>query len=431
MGEIEDFVQVNISRKTRALDVKSFTTPLILAYHTHYSDLVREYNDADQLLDDGFLSTDKAYLDALAVKAQGIAKFKVGRRSNPDTQTVHVIPVDTTDGAKHVVTLNGVDVEVTNPTSASVATVVDEIVSEFVGVAGVTVTDANTHAVFTAAPGVVNRIRVTPGLKLLDATTNGGIVADLAAIFAADDGWYSLALDNYSAAVVAAAAVWVESKALIMAVQSADWNVKDQSVTNDIASNLKAASYTRLWGSWCAEVGGSRAAAWAARVLKVNPGVENPAHKLLAGQTVDALSPTERAVVLSKRFSVYESTASQNHTFDGRTPSGEFIDQIIGSDWIRFRMQEEVFSTFINNANVPQTNGGIAMVESAVRSVLKRASSAAVPILDPESIEVSVPDIADVPQADRLSRNLPDITWIARFQGSFNTVKPISGTISV
>ena len=432
MADIEDFVQVNVDRKTRSLDVKSFGTPMILAYHTHYADRVREYKQADDLLDDGFLATDKVYFDALAVKAQNPSPktFKIGRRALPDTQIVHIIPVDLTAGLVHTITINDVAYTVTNPGSPTIANVSALIAA--LTVPGATMANATTWATCTATTaGKVNRVKVTKGLKLLDATANAGIVTDLGAIFAADSNWYSLALDSYSSAVVTAAMVWVEAKAIIMAAQSADWTVKDSGTTTDVASLLKASNYTRVFGSWSGELGGSRAAAWAARIVAVNPGLENPAFKLLGGQAYDELTTTERATILGKRFSVYEKTAGQNHTFDGKIPSGEYIDQVIGADWIKFRMQEEVFGVFLNNANVPQTNVGIGMVESAARAVLKRASSASFPILDPTSIVVSVPDILDVPSADRLARNLPDVTWTARYQGSFNSVKPINGSISV
>jgi len=434
MTDIEDFVSVTVNRETRALSVKSFSTPLILAHHTHYLDRVREYAQADDLLDDGFAITDKVYRDALAIKSQNPAPatFKVGRRALPDTQVVHILPLDLTVGLVHSLWIDDELYEVTNPPGATVATVADAIVAATASAVGVTVTDGSTHAIATAsAAGAVHRFRVSSGLRLLDATANAGVVTDLTAIREADQDWYGLALDNYSSVVIAAAAAWVEAQPIVMALQSADWNVLDSGVTTDIASLLAAASYTRMWGTWKGELGGSFAAAWLGRTLAVNPGRENPAHKTIVGQSADALSTSQRTAALAKRFSLYERTAGVSHTFEGKTPSNEFIDQVIGSDWLKFRMQEAVFSVFLNNGNVPQTNVGIGLVETGVWDVLKRGSSAAFPILDPTSLSVSAPDIADVPSADKLARTLPDIVWRARFQGSFNRAKPITGFISV
>src|SRR6478736_3635669 len=173
MADVEDFVQVNISRQTRQLSVKSFSVPLLLAFHENYLDRVREYSQADDLLEDGFAVTDKVYLDALAVKAQKPApeKFKVGRRANADTQLVHIIPVDLTEGLVHTIELDGEEFEVTNPGSATIALVADAIVTAMAAADGVAVTDATTHALLTAADdGAVHRVRVSEGLKLLDAT---------------------------------------------------------------------------------------------------------------------------------------------------------------------------------------------------------------------------------------------------------------------
>lgn len=434
MPDIEDFVQVNITRETRALSVKSFGTPMLLDHHTHYLDRVREYEQADDLLDDGWSTNDALYLRALAVKSQNPSpqSFKVGRRANADQQIVHIIPHDLTEGLVHTITIDGVNYSVENPVGATAGTVTDEIVNVLTGVSGVGVTDAATHATATAtAAGDVHRFRVSEGLRLLDATADSGVVADLAAIEAADPNWYGLALDNYSQAVIASAAVWVEARAKIMGLQSTDWTVRDAATTTDIASALAAAAYTRMWGTWHGEIGGIFAAAWIAKILAVNPGRENPAHQTLPGQTVDTFTSTQRTAVRNKRWSTYEETSGFNHTFEGKTPSNEYIDQIIGSDWLKFRMQEEVFLVYANASIVPQTNTGIAMHETAVWSILKQGSGQNFPILDPESLSVEVPDISEVPMADRLARTLTGISWSGRFQGAFNRAKPINGTVSV
>lgn len=433
MSNIEDFVSVTVTRETKSLTQKGFSTPLIVSYHTNYLDRARKYTDADDLLDEGFSDTSKAYRDALALQAQGVREFVVGRRANADTQLVHIIPDDLTQGLLVWVKVDGIRYEYTIPASATIASVSAGLVALLGGgaVPGVTVSDATTHVLATASsPGDVHTYEVSKGLKLLDTTLDSGIVADLAAIYEENSEWYGLALDNYSAAIISAAAVWIESKSIVCGLQSADWTVKNGEAGN-IAELLKSASYTRSWGTWHHVLGGSFAAAKVGRVLRENPGKETPAHITLNTQNASNLTANESSQIQSNNWGIYVSTAGISHIFEGKTPSSEFIDQVIGSDWIKFRMQERVFGAFINNPKIPQTELGLAIIEDAVWSVLKLAATPDFPILDGESTTVEMPELEDIPLADRQARVLSGVSWRGKFTGAFHKAKPISGIASV
>lgn len=106
---LSDIIVLAISATTVTPTQAGFGTPLLLAYHTHYSDRVRIYNLPSDLVADGFSVTEPAYLMATALKAQNpsITQFMVGRRALPVTQIYTLTINDATVGDAVAVTLQG------------------------------------------------------------------------------------------------------------------------------------------------------------------------------------------------------------------------------------------------------------------------------------------------------------------------------------
>src|SRR5882672_10904142 len=87
---LNDFSTVTISAQGPALTQIGFGTLLCAAYHTKYPDFVRTYTDVTQLVTDGFLVTDPAYLmvtRAFQQKPRPV-NVKLGRLATPYTQSV-------------------------------------------------------------------------------------------------------------------------------------------------------------------------------------------------------------------------------------------------------------------------------------------------------------------------------------------------------
>lgn len=97
---LSDIVDVVISATTATPTRTGFGTPLIAAYHTKYTDRVRTYNKPNDLLGDGFLVSDDAYLAATALKAQNpsVKSFKLGRLALTTTDTLTLQVLDATVG---------------------------------------------------------------------------------------------------------------------------------------------------------------------------------------------------------------------------------------------------------------------------------------------------------------------------------------------
>lgn len=113
---------------------------------------------------------------------------------------------------------------------------------------------------------------------------------------------------------------------------------------------------------------------------------------------------------------------------EGSVASGAFIDEIHASDWIVARMREALLSTLANNARVPFTNVGVAMLTNTVDSVMRRAVAAGIVAAEfgdddtevlPE-YDISVDRVENIPPAQRRQRIAPDIKVNFRYAGAIH-----------
>lgn len=113
---------------------------------------------------------------------------------------------------------------------------------------------------------------------------------------------------------------------------------------------------------------------------------------------------------------------------EGSVGSGAFVDEIHASDWIVARMREALLSTLANNARVPFTNPGVAILCNTVRGVMNRAVAAGIVAADfgeddteivPE-FTIAVDRVENVPASQRRNRIAPDIKVDFRYAGAIH-----------
>lgn len=92
MLEIKDIVNVIINRETSSKTIRDLQTIAILSVHSNYSsgELYREYTSASDMITDGFLTTDYAYVAAQRIFSQ-----------NPQVRSVIVGKIATSDSIKY------------------------------------------------------------------------------------------------------------------------------------------------------------------------------------------------------------------------------------------------------------------------------------------------------------------------------------------
>lgn len=256
------------------------------------------------------------------------------------------------------------------------------------------------------------------------------VAASLAAIQAEDNSWYGLVADQAFEDDVADIAAWVEANKKLGFYWTTDADVPDATKTTDIASTLKGQSYDRavvIWHPTPATGADYPDAAWMGEGFPFDPGSSTWAYKTLKGVSPDNVLGKE-TTLQNKNCNYYSEVGGVNITQEGKVASGEWIDIIIGTDWIEARLRESVYGAFVNNRKVPYDDNGIGMIKGLVKGVLCEAGNKG--ILQIDSIEVTAPKYAEIPQADRIARKLPKVKFRALYQGAIQRVA-IEGSISV
>lgn len=349
---MKDYITIAITRETKAVAQESFGYALIAGEFatsktTTAFTRFRWYADTDEMLEDGWLTTDAEYKKALAIMSQSptVSKFGVGRKDALD-------------------------------------------------------------ASWTEA---------------------------LTAIAAENNEWYGLVIipDGTEDTDYTEASAWTQSHKKIMGIQSSNLDILDAAKSTDISSILKALAYDRTFVIYhaAAKSDESAEAAWIGHEFPyADTDIGTYAFKTLVGVTPDDLSTGQRAAAVAKNCNVYETTGGVNITAEGVMASGEYIDIMIGTDWIESQMVSQVFSSLVNERKVPFGDGGIIGIAGIVKGVLSDAVDRE--ILQDDTYSVGYPAYADVPQASRATRTLPNVTFKGDYLGAIQHVG-IQGTLSV
>jgi hypothetical protein len=141
------------------------------------------------------------------------------------------------------------------------------------------------------------------------------------------------------------------------------------------------------------------------------------------------MTTTQRTNLTAKNGNGYESVASVNITFDGKTSDGDYLDVQRSLDWLEAEMQAEVFIALAGSAKVPFTDEGVATIEAAVRSVVNRTVARGIFAASPAPT-VTVPDVADVSAANKTARTLPDVKFDGTLAGAIHKTT-VTGVVSV
>ena len=116
----------------------------------------------------------------------------------------------------------------------------------------------------------------------------------------------------------------------------------------------------------------------------------------------------------------------------GVTTSGEYIDVIQSTHFLKARMAENVFRLLALAEKIPYTDAGIAQVVSKVEEILDLGFKQGI-IADDEGIpmySITAPRRADIPKNTIAQRILPDIQWRAVIAGAVENVE-IRGVLTL
>lgn len=139
------------------------------------------------------------------------------------------------------------------------------------------------------------------------------------------------------------------------------------------------------------------------------------------------LKDSERDALLENHVNFLTEEYKRQYVKEGTCLDGEFIDVVLGGDWIAQRMRDLLYDILLTNANIEYTDAGFGLISTAVLQALAEAVDYNIIARDPESLAgiytVNIPKYSESTEEQRRNRVMPDITWEALLAGAIHQVK--------
>jgi hypothetical protein len=441
---IENYVTVAISILSPTVTQAGFGIPMFAGVTPGWltgsaGDLIRFYNNLIAVGLD-FANTNPEYLAAQTAFSQvpQPPQIAIGKVPAP-VQGVMTVTFSGALIAANVVNavVNGQPIAPVTFATTNAATLT-ALAAAFALMPGIASATSDGTAVLTVtgnfgtAPtitGVLVTLGVTQVTATVATTTPAVLYSTgLAAIRTINQTWYGLAIGDRTAGNLLDVAAWSEAQLLKFGAQTSDAAVLT-TATTDVMSLLQAKTYSNTFSFYHAINAEHLAFGLMAGQLTNLPGSSTWMFKQVPGVTVDAITDTQRLNVQAKNGNIYTAQAGVNMTDNGKVASGQYIDIIVGRDWLQATLKTDIFGLMTTAAKIPYTDKGAAQLESIVRARLKVAIDNGVLSESPPFVIV-VPKVANQLTADRANRYFPGLSFSATLAGAIHKVA-VTGTVSV
>lgn len=174
-----------------------------------------------------------------------------------------------------------------------------------------------------------------------------------------------------------------------------------------------------------------------AKCFGYEPGTETWDTKELSVIVPSALSANQKKTLESENINVLLRYGGCNVNKGGAVLSGEWIDVIRFRDWLKNRIQLNVFNVIKLNTKVPFEDSGIGMIEGAIDEALSKGQEIGgicKTSFDANDNEIPgytiiVPSAGDLTESERASRKLTGVKWSAKLSGAIHAVE-IGGNLT-
>jgi hypothetical protein len=446
---LAEIINVQITRETRAVTSQGFGTPLIFGSNANFNARLQYFEDLASIADalaGGTLAPE--YIAASDMFAQNprVTRLAIGQQRGTKTLTDNA---GTYTAGSAEVTVNGT--LLTQAYSVDKNTTLTALAAQIQAHADVATAVYNSGAhtiVITPDTGKLLSIEgdlsgITGLMEwTLSATATETITDALNAIQQADDDWYGLMLVSRTQQDQLDAADWIEGNMKVFCVASSEAdivNVTDALDSTSLAALLKIAGYTRTFGVYSALADTEYPdAALLGKLFPYDPGTYTAKFKSLASITAGTLTTTQSTNARDKNFNTFETIGGVSIIREGKVSEGEFIDVIIFADWLDSNITTDVYSLLVNQRKVPYTEAGIAGIKSVVEKRLQIGlNRGGISPFSEDSDKnqnggyiVTVPAFEDIPQVDKIARQLNDVRFTAWLAGAIHAIR-IDGVITV
>lgn len=443
----DTLVQLDISLSQPPIPLASFGVPLILAVLTspqgtawtslHGSNLYVEVTPSTwetALTALGVTSSEDLYsaLQDMFAQEDQPERAYIGRRATAVAMVRRFVITGTTDGT-YTITINGTDHAhaATGQTATQIRDALIVLINAGAQATRVTATTNSTNAIDVTADlageTFTDSVASTGStITVSTITANVGISTDIPLIRAQVDDWYWLLETTRESGAHRMASAAVSTLRKFYWGQTDD-ALAQQAGSSDIGSELGALSYIRTALVWDDDDNDFVDAAWVGLMAPSAPGAATWHGKTLTGVT--GIVPTGESFLNSKRYNYLERfvAAGFSMTRHGISVGGQFVDVVVGRDWLYNLIQTDCIQAMRDNPKIPYDERGAAILRGVIRGSLMKAAN--VGLIDAESIVLNVPTAASQSSGDRAIRFFGGITFSARLTGAVHSIG-ISGALA-
>ncbi len=286
----------------------------------------------------------------------------------------------------------------------------------------------NTDAEYKMAVAIFSQTPRVQTVAVCDVVDFDDLATNLAALRnSGKDSWYYLLITSRLKTEIAIADAYVNSLEKVGVFGTADLTVTSTGDRSVIVVSTHADEFpdAAIVGRCAAEVVGS--ITWDS--------------KQLSGQKNSDVTMAQQTTLLASHFNLIREMGSVNVFWEGKTASGQYIDNIIGRDYLEARITETLQSLKINSKKIPGDGRGTAMIEASLRSTFRDAGIKGViaAVTTPAEklksdmgdyqYKLVIPEWANIPFNDKANRKIP-ITFSATVGGGINTIE-VNGVMGV
>ena len=172
--------------------------------------------------------------------------------------------------------------------------------------------------------------------------------------------------------------------------------------------------------------------AWVGKCISKTPGSATWKWKTLSGQNASTFTSTELNTIRTNSGQALQSQKNVVFVNEGLCTSGEYIDIILGQDWVEDQLTTDLLSLFLKNDKIAFDDTGIAQVEGVVRDVLRRAGDNGIiaRAVSDDDLEISDDKVyiyqvtmvsrADTSASDRAARTYQGISFVYTTAGAIH-----------
>jgi hypothetical protein len=261
----------------------------------------------------------------------------------------------------------------------------DPVYNRFVFTSTTTGTGSTVSLLGTYVSGV-DISGLCAGTAATGAYTAGGVAAEtpLAAVTMFDTNyanqWYGLMVPAASSAELLTIAPYIEASVNkhFLGVGTQESTTLTPGDTTSVAYNLKQGAYNHTAVQY-SSTNKYAIASLLGRIIPTNWNNQNSALTLFGKQepgiTPETLSTTQANAAEDKNCNLFVSYNNGSAIIEpGKCSSGQYIDTIIGLDWVVANIQTNVWNVFLTTGTkVPETDGGMHQIGTAIEQALQAA----------------------------------------------------------